>query len=515
MRFAMSDQISKWGLLSALWSKEWCLLVRDSRSLMLLILLPLVFILVLGILLGEGFGRKADDRIRVSVVDLDQGDGPAFEGKSWGHWVREDLRQTSDIVLEILPDLATAQELVNSHRRAAVMVVGADFSQKIQACSFLSDGINPFVRDGVAMDRVGVRMLKDPRQIATAGVMEQVAQVSLLRVVLPYMIGKAFERLSDPDFIDILAKNVNLPVPPTLKIVLRKDVVTLSELLAMASAGNADLERQLRAKAGSGVQKSITTQFSRYNLLGKTWATLTRSQATGGATESQYVDESGHGLFNRGAARYQLLVPSYTVLFSFLLVMLVGSLVVAERRQGTWQRLRLAPLNPMLLLLGKGLPVLAISLAQGGLLLLAGKLVFGMRWGPADMPILQQVAQLMPVVLSVSLAATGLALLAATLAKTELQVAIYGALPALVLSLLGGCVLPTELFPESSRWIANCTPQGWALVAYRELLDPDPTSVPSLATMAQGCFALLAFAALFLMGAWWNLRRLWHAGASA
>jgi ABC-2 type transport system permease protein len=84
----------------------------------------------------------------------------------------------------------------------------------------------------------------------------------------------------------------------------------------------------------------------------------------------------------------------------------------------------------------------------------------------------------------------------------------------LVLSLLGGCVLPTELFPESSRWIANCTPQGWALLAYRELLDPDPASTPSLTTVGQGCLALIGFAGVFLMGAWWNLRRLWRAGAS-
>ena len=96
------------------------------------------------------------------------------------------------------------------------------------------------------------------------------------------------------------------------------------------------------------------------------------------------------------------------------------------------------------------------------------------------------------------------------MARTELQVALFGVLPALVLSLLGGCVLPTELFPESSRWIASCTPQGWALLAYRELLDPDPSSLPSLATVGRGCLALCGFAAVFFLGAWWNLRRAWH-----
>ena len=80
----MNEPVRFERLLSALWSKEWRLLIRDSRSLLLLVLLPLVFILVLGVLLGEGFGRKADDRIRVSVVDLDPADSQGFDGKSWG-----------------------------------------------------------------------------------------------------------------------------------------------------------------------------------------------------------------------------------------------------------------------------------------------------------------------------------------------------------------------------------------------------------------------------------------------
>src|SRR5262249_9156744 len=57
----------------ALAKKELRLLLRDRLSAGILLGMPLFFILVLGLLLGEGFGQKADDRLRVSVVDLDEG----------------------------------------------------------------------------------------------------------------------------------------------------------------------------------------------------------------------------------------------------------------------------------------------------------------------------------------------------------------------------------------------------------------------------------------------------------
>src|SRR5262245_62724930 len=66
--------------------KELRLLLRDRLAGFILLVLPLVFVLVLGLLLGEGFGQKPDDRLRVSIVDLDAGyPEPARirEGLAW------------------------------------------------------------------------------------------------------------------------------------------------------------------------------------------------------------------------------------------------------------------------------------------------------------------------------------------------------------------------------------------------------------------------------------------------
>jgi ABC-2 type transport system permease protein len=530
--------------------KELWLMLRDVRAALILIAMPLVFILVLGLLLGESFGQKPDDRIRIMIVDLDQGPG-LVPGQPWSAVVRDDLKTTAGIRVEVLPSREEAEQLVRDHKQAAVLIFEPAFGQMVSRCSFLADGVNPFHHDGVYLEKVGATLLKDEaRQPGQAAIIEQVAQVSLLRVLLPYMIGKAFERLSEPEFIELLGNKVELPVPGGFPPFLVEQMVpdktryrfsphkvqfsfllanaplgpfsvapvslfkpeeprlSLNDLLVMAASKNDEKVQQFKHKVGSGVQASLREQFAKYDLTGMTWEKLTKStdrRAVEGE-ETAYLSKEGTGILHRGAYRYQLLVPSYTVMFAFFLVMSVGWLFVAERRQGTLKRLRAAPLTRVHILLGKLIPCFLLAFGQGVLLLIAGRLVFGMRWGPDQWSLGQQLLWLLPVVAATSLAATGLAMLVACLARTEIQVALYGAVPVLVLALIGGCVLPREMMPEQTQWLTLFTPQGWALEAYRELLSPDANYLPNLTIVAQSCAALAAFGVGFTALAWWLLR---------
>jgi ABC-type multidrug transport system permease subunit len=182
-------------------------------------------------------------------------------------------------------------------------------------------------------------------------------------------------------------------------------------------------------------------------------------------------------------------------MFAFFLVLTVGWLFVAERKHGTLTRLRAAPLSRGQILLGKLLPCLAVSLFQGFFLLLAGKLIFGMTWGPE--PLL-----LVPVVISTSVAAVGLAMLVASVARTETQVAVYGTLLVLVLGGVSGSLMPRELMPEQMKRASLVTPQAWALDAYAQLLgNPNP----EVSVVTTACLALLGFGVVFLLFAWWKL----------
>jgi ABC-type multidrug transport system permease subunit len=492
--------------------KELRVLARDRLAAGLLLGLPLLFILVLGLMLGEGFGQKPDDRLRVSIVDLDEGPCDLPGHKTWSEAARQDLEEIRDaqgrpgVRIEIISDLEEAKRLVAEHKRAAVLVFKPGFSRRVNACSFLKDGINPFHHDGVYLDRIEAELLPDGKQPAAASLIDQVAQVSLLRVLLPWMIGRAFEKLSEPDFIQLLGDEVNLPVPGAAQFVMGKEI-RLGKLLSMAAGSDKDTARLYREKVGAGVQAALAKQFGKYDLTGKTWAKLTRDvQPPRQGDLQEYENRDGSGFLKRGAQRYQVLVPAYTVMFSFFLVLNVGWVFVAERRQGTLRRLQAAPLTRSHILLGKLAPYYLLSLFQGLFLLTAGRLLFGMRWGPAHWTLAEQLAWLLPVLASTALAATGLAMFVAALARTEMQVALFGAVPALVLALLGGCVLPPEMMPESGEWVRWLTPQGWALSAYREFLDVNPGAEPNLSAVPRACAVLVAFGAGFLGLAWAVLR---------
>jgi ABC-type multidrug transport system permease subunit len=130
-------------------------------------------------------------------------------------------------------------------------------------------------------------------------------------------------------------------------------------------------------------------------------------------------------------------------------------------------------------------------------LLGAGRLVFGMSWGPEPL-------WLLLVVGCTSLAAMGLALLVAALARTETQVAIYGTLLVLVLAGVSGCLMgDRSLMPEQMQQLSRLTPHAWALDAYRQLLT---SWTPNLVVVAQSCAVLAAFGVGFVALAWWVLR---------
>lgn len=536
--------------------KDIRLLIRDVRSAVILFLTPVILILVLGITLGEGFGEKADERVRITILNLDRGlpAGVDFPEKSWAEVVLDDLTATPDIRVELLQSRAEAERLINRSRRAAVLVLAPDFSERMHRCSFMSQGdpppLNPLGRDGVRLDVLGVQLLVDPTQPVSAAIIEQVAQVTLLRVVVPWMIGRAFERVGDEPFMAFVAERLQQvrPIPPLvlqeLDPVVQKLLVNLTqdpEFVALVAAefarsdpvravGDAAVVQRrsaefrravhrafqnrellarvgrdiafgevltpaVRREVGPRVQEGVAELFSNYNFRARTWSELVKSdpRLPQRGNRVSFRDTAGSGWIGRGALRYQLLVPAYTVLFMFFLVLSGGWLFVTERTCHTLVRLRVAPLSDSQILLGKLLPCLAVSLFQGWFLVACGRWIFGMNWG-------SEPAYVLLVLGATSWAAAGLTLLVASLARTETQVSLFGTLLVLLLGGVSGALMPRELMPEQMKTLSLLTPPAWSLEAISHIMaqpQPDPLRVGG------ACLVLLAFGTAFLLLARW------------
>src|SRR5581483_5718584 len=197
--------------------KDLRLLLRDPRSAVILVVMPLVLILILGLSIGEAFGRKPDDRIRISVVNEDAGLPPDphrdFPPKPWSEVVIDDLTDTADIRVERIATREEGQRLVARGDRAAVVIFRPEFSANAQRCSFVGEEfkpnhLNPLYRDGVRTDALGVEIVANPTQPVGSSVIQQVVQVSLLRVVIPWMIGQAFDLIGSDPFMDKMEKYI-------------------------------------------------------------------------------------------------------------------------------------------------------------------------------------------------------------------------------------------------------------------------------------------------------------------
>ncbi|MFO0843446.1 MAG: ABC transporter permease [Gemmataceae bacterium] len=172
-----------------------------------------------------------------------------------------------------------------------------------------------------------------------------------------------------------------------------------------------------------------------------------------------------------------------------------GLLLLRERRQGIWRRLRAAPVTWPTLLAGKALATALIALAQIAVTFGVGRLAFGVTvtGSPVGFALM-------------ALAAAGLSastgLLVAALGGSEGRARSVAILVILTLSLLGGLWLPSFLLPGWAQRLALLLPTTWAARG----LEGVTWQGMGLAGAWPCALALCGFSALFLTIAWWRLK---------
>ena len=186
---------------------------------------------------------------------------------------------------------------------------------------------------------------------------------------------------------------------------------------------------------------------------------------------------------------------SQVILFMFLTSMTGSAVVITTRQLGITRREFSTPTSVRSIIAGETLGRFVFALFQGGFIVVATALLFGVSW----MDPLASGA----IVVAFGLVASGAAMLLATLVANEHQLSALGPALGMILGLLGGTMVPMEVFPDLMRTLSHVTPHAWAMDAFHRLL----LHGGGLPDVLLEVGVLLGFAAVLLTLAVFRFRR--------
>lgn len=189
----------------------------------------------------------------------------------------------------------------------------------------------------------------------------------------------------------------------------------------------------------------------------------------------------------RAAGASQAVIATL-VTFSLLALSIVGGSILTERAWRTWGRLQMTPVRPSELLAGKAVPVMAALLAQQGLIIGFGVAVLGLR--VAGPPLLAVA------LLAWTLALLGMGAAIGVLARSLSELSVIYDVGGMIVSSLGGALVPLAAMPGWVRHIAPASPGYWAVSALHAALGGDAAGTLAacavLAAVAVVCGAVAA-----------------------
>ena len=174
--------------------------------------------------------------------------------------------------------------------------------------------------------------------------------------------------------------------------------------------------------------------------------------------------------------------------------------LITTRQLGISRRMLSTPTSVRTIILGEGIGRVGLALFQGSFIVIASALLFKVEWAN---PVATAA-----IVVVFSFVAGGAALLIGAIAASASQAGAIGPALGMLLGLLGGTMVPAEVFPEAMRTASHLTPHAWAMDAFRGLLLRGETLVDILPQLA----VLAGFAVVLMTLAVWRFRRALVAG---
>jgi len=164
-----------------------------------------------------------------------------------------------------------------------------------------------------------------------------------------------------------------------------------------------------------------------------------------------------------GANGAEQVVPGQATVDGFFVVGLTALAFFSEFGAATWDRLRASPATSLEVMLGKGLPRVAMSVTQFVVVFAIGIPAFGLHVrGP--------LVALAPLVLAFAVCLVVLGVAVTALCRTVQQANAFSTVGLVVFGAIGGALVPFNVLPGWAQAIAPVTPTYWAMRGFRSVI---------------------------------------------
>lgn len=403
-------------MILALAQKDLKLLLRDRMGFIWLLGVPLMFAFFFGAI----FGSPSSDRGRISMVVIDQDQSKASKGLverlADSSAMRIYQQFENDEGVKEAYSLDQGKNLVRTGKRTALLLIEPGFG---------TAGNWAESPNGPMPDAEKLHLGIDPSRKASAGILEGLLMQSLFEGLTDQFQDTGAMRDQIQDALQTLPENEDMDA---------EQRTVLTNLFNSLDDVYLQMETEQNSQSGSNAEAS----GNGFALPSPQRMDLTRES-------------------NRPRSAYEVSFPQ-AMLWALLGVVSSFSIsLVKEKTQGTMERLLVSPVQTWQILLGKGLACFLACLGVLALITVVGMIFFGLR--------LQQPMHYLLAVLACSWAFTALMTLFSLLGQTERAVSGASWAIFMVMSMLGGGMVPLIAMPQWMLDLSQASPAKWAILS--------------------------------------------------
>ncbi|SDS57974.1 ABC-2 type transport system permease protein [Mucilaginibacter mallensis] len=195
-------------------------------------------------------------------------------------------------------------------------------------------------------------------------------------------------------------------------------------------------------------------------------------------------------------------VPAWTIFAMFFVIMSLGGSIVREKVSGSFIRLKTLPTNYWVGIISKQITYLCVTLLQAAVIFSMGIWLFPYIGLPAlNLP--SDVLALFIVTLVCGWCAVSYSICVGVFADTQEQANGFGAVSIVILSSIGGLMVPSFAMQGFAKSAANFSPMHWCLQSYYSLF----LEGGNLRDVVNNIILLLIITVVLQLVIFWGLKR--------